>query len=252
MVIDEFRRLIETGYRELVLTGVMIGNYRDGSTGLSDLVASLLAIPGEFRVHLASISPASVSPELIGLLGHEKMVRHLNLSLQSGSDAVLAVMNRRYTSEQYRSLVRQIRDAAGDFNLTTDVIVGFPGESEADFCRTMELIRDTGFSHIHTFRYSPRPGTASHAMNDDVPEEIKKERSERIHALSMEEKKKYYRRFHGRESVILTEKSRRGKTRGFNNYYVPIEMDGAYEPNRLMKVITSFEDDTAFLRGSPS
>nr|HPG51029.1 MiaB/RimO family radical SAM methylthiotransferase [Spirochaetota bacterium] len=163
-VAGELARLLEAGYREIVLSGVMIGNYRDGETDLAALVARLLSAEGRYRVHLTSISPLSVNPALIDLLSHEKIVRHLHLSLQSGSDRILAAMNRHYTRAAYRELTDRIRGGIPDFNFTTDVIVGFPGETGADFEDTLGLIRDAGFSHVHTFRFSPRPGTKAALM----------------------------------------------------------------------------------------
>ncbi|HNW27079.1 MAG TPA: MiaB/RimO family radical SAM methylthiotransferase [Spirochaetota bacterium] len=250
LVVDEFRRVIEAGYREIILAGVMIGSYRDGATGLAGLVRRLLSIEGTFRVHLTSLMPVYVTPELIELFHHDRMVKHLHLSLQSGSNAVLARMNRPYTREDYLSLAGRIRSAVTDFNFTTDVIVGFPGETEGDFHDTMDLIGDVGFSHVHTFRFSPRPGTRAAAMEDTVTEAEKKERSGRVIELSSMLKRRYYRRFNGRESTFLSERSRGGITTGFNEYYAPVEVAEKLPRNRLFTVTTRLEEGKQTLSGT--
>ncbi|HOO71719.1 MAG TPA: tRNA (N(6)-L-threonylcarbamoyladenosine(37)-C(2))-methylthiotransferase MtaB [Spirochaetota bacterium] len=251
VVLNEFNDLLDAGYREIVLTGVMIGNYRHENADLADLVSSLLEIPGEFRLHLASISPAYVTERLIDVLDHDRMVRHLNLSLQSGSDKILERMNRGYTSSDYYRLVDKIKKKDRDFNLTTDVIVGFPGEGDDDFAETMSLIRHAAFSHIHTFRFSPRPGTAAFESDDNVSEETKKERSIKVIELYLKQKENYYMKFDGRESILLSERSYNSRTRGFNEYYVPVEMDRALDRNKFIRIKTHAEPGASRLRGSP-
>ncbi len=248
-IVEEFREIIGAGFREIILTGVMIGKYRDEGLGLEGLVRLLLRVEGRFRVHLTSLMPVYVTPELIGLFHHEKMVKHLHLSLQSGSDRVLARMNRPYTRKEYLSLAARIRDAVPDFNFTTDVIVGFPGETEEDFLDTLGLIEETGFSHVHTFRYSPRPGTKAAVMDDTVPEAVKTERSHRVLELSMLLKRRYYGRFSGRESVFLSERSSRGLTTGFNEYYAPVEVAEKLPRSEFFTVTTILEEGKQALSG---
>jgi len=248
-VAGELARLVEAGYREIVLTGVMIGNYRDGSTDLAALAARLLHAEGRFRLHLTSISPVSVTPALIDLLAHDGIVRHLHLSLQSGSDRILAAMNRPYTRDAYLALVDRIRERIPDFNFTTDVIVGFPGETEGDFEDTLALIREAGFSHVHTFRFSPRPGTRAALMEDTVPEIVKTERSGRVIELSVRQKRGYLRRFEGRESLFLSERTRRGITTGFNEYYAAIEVEDKLPRGEFFSVTTKLEAGKQVLTG---
>ncbi len=248
-IADEFKRMIEAGYREIILTGVMIGKYLDEGIGLASLVRRLLTVKGRFRIHLTSLMPIYVTPELIELFHHEKIVKHLHLSLQSGSSAVLARMNRPYTREDYLSLVNQIRSAVTDFNFTTDVIVGFPGETEEDFLETLGLIGDVGFSHVHTFRYSPRPGTKAAAMEDTVTEAVKTERSSRVIELSEKLKLRYYARFNRRESLFLSERSRGGITTGFNEYYAPVEVGYKLPSNEFFTVTTLLENGKQALSG---
>ena len=248
-VADEFSRLIGAGYREVVLAGVMIGSYAADGLSLAGLVERLAAVDGDFRLHLTSLSPRYVTPELIDLLAGGKMVKHLHLSLQSGSDAVLARMNRPYTRDEYRSLADRIRSRIPDFNLTTDVIVGFPGETEEEFRDTLELVRVVGFSHVHTFRYSPRPGTAAHAMGDPVTGAEKHRRSRAIIERSAVQKREYYGRFNGRRSRILSERTRRGVTTGFNEYYVPVEVPEPLPRNRFFSVTTVLDPGRPVLNG---
>ncbi len=249
LVTDEFRRMIDAGYREIILAGVMIGSYRDGGTGLAGLVRRLLSIGGTFRVHLTSLMPVYVTPELIELYHDDKMVKHLHLSLQSGSNGILERMNRPYTREDYLSLVGRIRSVVPDFNFTTDIIVGFPGETEGDFLDTMGLIDGVGFSHVHTFRYSPRPGTKAASMEDTVTEAEKKERSGRVIGLSAALKLRYYGRFNGRESTFLSERSGGGITTGFNEYYAPVEVSDKLQRNEFFTVKTHLEEGKQALNG---
>ncbi len=250
-VLDEFRLLLDAGYREIILTGVMIGRYESGGDRLEDLVERVLETGGRFRVHLTSISPVYVTPRLIALMGHGNMVKHLHLSLQSGSDRVLRSMNRHYTRDEYRALTERIREKIPDFNFTTDVIVGFPGETVEDFADTLDLVDAVGFSHVHTFRYSPRPGTAAAALPDSVPEKVKSERSRAVIKLNARQKTAYYARFNGRETLFLSERSRGGVTTGFNEYYAPVEIAGTLPRNRFITVITKLGPGKSVLEGTP-
>ncbi len=248
-VMEEFARLIGAGYREIVLTGAMIGKYGDGGLDLAGLIGRLAAVKGEFRIHLTSLSPVYVTPELIGLLAGERLVKHLHLSLQSGSDAVLARMNRHYRRGEYLSITERIRGRIPDFNLTTDVIVGFPGETEKEFADTLDLVRDVGFSHVHAFRYSPRPGTAAYLMDDSVPGAEKIRRSRALIARCAGQKREYYGRFNGRRSLFLSERTRAGVTSGFNEYYVPVEVPEQLARNRFFTVTTLLDRERPVLTG---
>ena len=246
-ILSECRTLLAAGYRELILTGVMVGSYRDGDRGFDSLVEDILRLEGNFRLHLSSLSPHTVTDRLIALMGHEKMVRHLSLSLQSGSNRILKAMKRRYTTEDYCRIVDAIRKIDEDYNLTTDLIVGFPGETDADFEDSLATIKKANFSHIHTFRYSPRPGTEAAKMKETVPEEIKKERSQRVINLYMKQKEAYHRRFHERESLFISERSREGVTGGYNEYYVPVKVREKLPRNHFYRIRTFCGDDPARL-----
>lgn len=249
-VMNELIRLLDAGYREIVITGVMIGKYSWEGDDLSALVTRFVGVPGNFRVHLSSLNPGMVNSRLLDLVSSDKVVKHLHLSLQSGSNAVLRKMNRHYTREEYLAVVESIRETVPLFNITTDLIVGFPGETESDFRDSISLIRDAGFSHVHTFRFSPRPGTAAAAMPGQVPEGVKRERSEEVMALCNRQKIDYYRKFDGMGSVFLSERFRSGLTSGFNEYYAPVVVPGFLERNRFYKVRTVLDEEHVRLTGS--
>lgn len=196
------RRLVAAGVREIVLTGINLGTYRqqmgEETLELADLLERLLPIvrqvPGcvegglGCRIRLSSIEPTDLSLGLVALLAREKgrICRHLHLPLQSGSCRVLAQMNRPYTAEEYLDVVRAVREAVPQVSLTTDIIVGFPGETEEDFQETLDLARECGFSRIHVFPYSRREGTPAAERADQVPDGVKADRARRLRALAAE------------------------------------------------------------------
>ena len=250
-ILAEFRQLLENGYKEIILTGVNIGKYNDSGKDLGSLVEKVLSTDGEFRLHLTSLDPEAASEKLINLFAHPKIVKHLHLSLQSGSDTVLSRMNRPYNSSMYMEAVNKLKKVDSLFNFTTDIITGFPGETDSEFEETAGIVKEAGFSHIHTFRYSPRPGTKAAEMPDALHESVKTMRSEYIIRMYTEQKRAYYSRFSGKVSTMLTEKVKNGMTTGFNEYYVPVVIEEKPGRNKFIKIKT--EPDTAEIRlkGTP-
>lgn len=188
-LVERVRAFAAEGFDEVVLTGVCIGAYGlewDGRPHLYDLVRTLLDETPVRRIRFSSIDPADFDLRLLDLYPSGRLCRHFHLPLQSGSDAVLRRMRRRYTAGQYRELVEAIRSRIPGAFIAADVIVGFPGESEADFEATFDLCRELGFAGLHVFRYSPRPGTLAARFPDQVPEPVKRARSERLIALAEE------------------------------------------------------------------
>ncbi len=186
-LVERTRRFAAEGFQEVVLTGVCIGAYGlewDGRSHFYELVWALLEQTPVRRIRFSSIDPADFDLRLLDLLPSDRLCRHFHLPLQSGSDGVLARMRRRYTVGQYRELVGAIRSRVPGAFVAADVIVGFPGESEADFEATYRLCAELGFAGLHVFRYSPRPGTLAARFPDQVPEGVKKARSERLIALA--------------------------------------------------------------------
>lgn len=248
-ILTEFRTLIKNGYKEIVLTGITIGKYQSEEITLAKLISMLLHEKSEFRLHLSSIDPDLVDDDLIKLLTHKKMVQHLHLSLQSGSNGVLQRMNRKYNREDYLTLVKKIKAVNPLFNLTTDVITGFPGESEKEHAETLELIEAVGFSHVHTFRYSPRPLTPAAEMKNQITEVKKKERSTQVMEISRKLQKKYFKNFDGMESQVLIEKNEEKRSYGLNTYYLPVWIDEKLKENTFFKIKTQVQEKLSSLKG---
>jgi threonylcarbamoyladenosine tRNA methylthiotransferase MtaB len=205
-VLGEIRRRVAQGHREIVLTGVNLGCFRDDGKRLPDLIRAAGAIDGVERLRLSSIEINHVDDDLVAALHETDVVGpHLHVPLQSGDDRVLRAMARRYSVETY---LRKLEPLEG-FNLTADVIVGFPAEDDAAFERTLDTVRAAGLTKIHVFPYSPRPGTRT-AGDDPVPPEVKKERSARLRALSEAASRARWEQKVGREDVVLVDRPGRG------------------------------------------
>lgn len=210
-VLEEVRRLVASGTKEVVLTGVHLGDYGldlSGRRGLTDLIRHALDIPQLFRLRLSSLEPTCVDDELIELLvTRPQFARSLHLPLQSGSDGLLESMGRRIRSGEFVSLVRKIADRVSDCFISTDVIAGFPGETDEDFLATFELLEGTPISAIHAFSYSRRPGSPAEALGDPVPGTTKKRRVEALKRLSSEKSRQFRESLVGREVQVLLERS---------------------------------------------
>ena len=248
-ILDEIQKLCDLGYHEFLLSGVCVGNYLHDSVSLGSLLEKVLELPGSFRIHISSISPWTITDQIIAIFQHEKMVKHMSLSLQSGSNSVLKEMNRLYTASDYLKIIDSVKKNIPLFNFTTDVIVGFPGETDKDFAETLAVVKEAGISHVHTFRYSPRPGTKAFEMSETVPETVKVRRSRMLNELCAEQKRKYYELFNGVTSVFLNEGTRNGVSRGFNEFYVPVKVEHDLLENHFFKVHTEFSPIEVFLRG---
>jgi threonylcarbamoyladenosine tRNA methylthiotransferase MtaB len=208
-VLREVERRVEQGHREVVLTGINLGCYRDREHGyrLPRLVREAGAIPGLARLRISSIEVNHVDDELVAALRETPTVgKHLHVPLQSGDDEVLRDMARRYTSTTY---LRRVAHLQEEFNLTTDVIVGFPAEDEPAFRRTLDVVERAGITKVHVFPYSPRPGTATEAR-DPVPPQVKKERSARLRAVSHDATVARWRQKLGRDDDVLVDRPGRG------------------------------------------
>jgi threonylcarbamoyladenosine tRNA methylthiotransferase MtaB len=223
-IIENINKVLEFGYKEIVLTGVNIGRYQNDDTNFEELIEKILDIPGDFRVRISSIEPDGYGNRFLELFEHPKLMPHLHICLQSGSDPVLLRMRRMYTLSEFHSIVDKIRSRYDDFNLTTDIIVGFPGETESDFQSTINVVNEIRFSHIHTFKYSIRKGTRAARMSDQVPDKIKTARSETIRKLAEENKRKYRSALIGRTQRVLIEKIHKTHGAGYGELFVPLEV----------------------------
>jgi threonylcarbamoyladenosine tRNA methylthiotransferase MtaB len=218
-VLREVERRVAQGHREVVLTGINLGCYRDRAAGyrLPRLIREAGAVPGLARLRLSSIEVNHVNDELVSaLLETPTVSRHLHVPMQSGDDGVLRDMARRYTARGYLARVAHLGD---DFNLTTDVIVGFPTETAAAFRNTLAVVRDAGITKVHVFPYSPRPGTNTAAL-DPVPADVKKERSARLRAASHEASIARWRTKLGTEDVVLVDRPGRGYGDDYSPWFV--------------------------------
>jgi threonylcarbamoyladenosine tRNA methylthiotransferase MtaB len=229
-VLAEIGKRVAQGHREIVLTGINLGCYRDREAGftLARLVHEAGAVPGLERLRLSSIEINHVNDELIRALRETPVAaRHLHVPLQSGDDSVLRAMGRRYTAATY---LRRL-DGLDEFNLTADVIVGFPEEDERAFERTVDVVQQARITKVHVFPYSPRPGTVT-AADDTVPPPVKKERSARLRALSTEACLARWRAKVGRDDLVLVDRP----GRGYGDDYSPWLVDPAAPVGRLLPV----------------
>lgn len=218
---------VETGYREIVLTGVNMSRWREGKAGFADLVAACLDVRGNFRLRLGSVEPDKIEEDLLNLITHPRMTPHMHLCLQSGSEKVLRAMKRQYSVSEFEGIAGELRSRIPHFNITTDVIVGFPGETNDDFADTVAVCERLGFGHIHTFPYSRREGTQADKMPNQVSEEEKKRRAGIIRALSERTKRGYREMMIGSRQEVLVESGEREPdgnltVRGLSASYVPV------------------------------
>ena len=223
-VLAELKSLAGFGYKEIVLTGIRLGSYEDGAARLPELVRRASEIDGIHRIRLSSIEPWDVDDSLLDAMELPKVCRHLHLPLQSGDDQTLRLMNRPYDSAQYIGLIERVRSRINGVGITTDVMVGFPGESEHAFENTCALVDKVGFSRIHVFRYSPRRQTSAASMPDQVDARTKKLRADRM----IEMGKGAMRRFAGSlisETAQVLVESRAGSSKvltGLADNYVQV------------------------------
>ena len=237
-IYNNVREVVAHGFKEIVLTGVNLGRYQHEGTDFEQLVENILNIDGDFRVRVSSIEPDQFSDHFLALFQHEKLAPHMHICLQSGSDDTLKRMNRHYTAGQFREMCQRIKAFRPDFNITTDIIVGFPGETETTFKESCDLAREIGFSHIHTFKYSVRTGTKAATMPDQVPEKVKTERSEVMRQISLENKNRYFDTMQGKMQCMLIERiDSKGVARGYGENYIPVILNNCkVEKNTFINI----------------
>jgi len=283
-VLEEAAGLARAGFKEIVVTGIHLGVWgvdlgpaprgpapsgpAPSGLRLADLVRDIAAIPGLARVRLSSIEPLEVTDDLIELLvANPRVCRHLHVPLQSGSDAVLARMNRRYTASDYLALVARVRSRVPGLGLTTDVMVGFPGETDEEFQATLDTVRQARFSRLHVFRFSRRPGTPAADMPGQVAAAVKKARSEELIGLGLRLGREFHESLVGQTLEVLVERAGPdrperqvacdGGAEGLTDNYVRVTIrEPAGEPNDLVPVLieeaTSHGVAGHVLRSNPS
>ena len=205
----------------------------------------ILEIPGDFRIRISSIEPDGFGKEFIDLFQHPKLAPHLHLCLQSGSEQILLKMRRMYNIDSYLELISSIKSQYPDFNLTTDIMVGFPGETDQHFAESCNIVKQIGFSHVHTFKYSIRDHTTAARMQNQVDEKTKQSRSEQIRELSHQNKLAYYQQFIGKNQQVLVEKRIDNRWFGYGEHYIPIVFESDEDlHNQFVSVkITAVEGD---------
>ena len=205
-IVDEINELHQQGITEVILTGVHLGGYgSDLGINLSDLIKAILAQTDIPRLRLGSLEPWELPDDFFELFHNPRLMPHLHLPLQSGSDTVLRRMARRCKTEEFSSIVQKLRAEIPYFNITTDIIVGFPGETEQEWQDSYNFIKQTGFGHIHIFTYSRREGTKAANLPDQISEETKKQRSRQLHELANTMKLEFFKENLGLELPVLWE-----------------------------------------------
>lgn len=225
-VIDEVNKLSRNGYKEIILSGIHVASYgRDiGNTNLVDIIDKIESIDGVERIRIGSVDPAFFTDETIIKLSHvKKLCNHFHLSLQSGCNKTLAAMNRHYTAEEYKNAVEKLRKYIDDVSITTDVIVGFPGETDEDFLETINFIKDIKFSKIHVFKYSERAGTRAASFKNQVSPIVKEERSKILLKLDKKLEEEFIDKFKGRIMNVLFEEGNNGEYFGYTRNYIRVE-----------------------------
>lgn len=249
-VVEEIEKVCKMGYREIILSGIHLGLYgaESGGMKLSGLIKLLLQRGRGGRVRLSSIEATEVNSDIINLLAQNRksgycyLCKHLHLPLQSGSGKILKAMNRPYTKEEFVNKVKEIRKAVGDIALTTDVIVGFPGETDEDFEETRVLLEELNFSKIHVFPFSPHELTPASKMKDQVSDEIKVKRARILRDLSDKQRKDFKDSFRGQILDLVVEKSTGDRFVGKGEYYFDVEfrkdqvVGGDLEEKKIVKV----------------
>lgn len=238
-VLLEVRSLVEHGYHEIVLTGIHTGKYGMDleDTNLEDLLRSLIAIPDIYRIRLSSIEIHEITDGIMDLIEHSSVIAsHFHIPLQSGADKILKLMNRTYDTEYFIKKIQKIKSLRSDISITTDLIVGFPNETDEDFRDTVRTIEEIGFTKIHTFPYSPREGTVASEMENQVDGRVKKERVQEILKLSSRLEGQYYQNYIGKIMEGIVEVHRDGKRVVLTSNYISVYVDEFIENNRIVKV----------------
>lgn len=227
-ILHEVRSLAKNGHKEVVLTGIHLGAYgRDlvDNIRLSDVLRAIHAVDGIERIRLSSVEPMDISDELIHEISRlPKCAHHLHISLQSGSDRILQLMNRGYTSSEFLGVTNKISSAIPDIGISTDVMVGFPGETDSDFADTCALVEKVRFSRLHVFRYSPRKGTPAEKFPGRVPDSVSIERSQKLISLGKRLAQEFHSRMLGQKAEVLVEGIKHA--RGLESHSYSADIDG--------------------------
>ncbi|MCF6466520.1 tRNA (N(6)-L-threonylcarbamoyladenosine(37)-C(2))-methylthiotransferase MtaB [Clostridium sp. Cult2] len=231
-ILIESRRLANVGFKEIILTGIHVTSYGKDLNDLRliDVIEEISKIDGIERIRLSSIEPTFIDEEFMQrAVNTKKLCDHFHLSLQSGSDTVLKRMNRKYTSEEFKGIVNIIRDYMPNAGITTDIIVGFPGETQEEFEETYNFVKNIGFSRIHVFKYSPRKGTPASKFKNQIHGSIKHQRSENLILLGDELMKAFNEKHIGKTIYVLFEEGENGFVEGYTTNYIRVKVESEDE-----------------------
>ena len=255
---EEAKALIANGFREIVLTGINTALYgtEDGfkeiygvkEDGIESIIKSIDALPGDFRIRLSSLEPTVVNAEYVKrLLKYPKLCPHLHLSIQSGSDRIIKAMNRHYTRQDYLYIVKVLKDHDPGYGITTDIIVGFPGETDEDFGDSLRMVEEAGFLKVHVFKYSKRKGTKAAGMKEQVRGEVKNERSDLLMEAGEKAAAEFFAAESGRTRTALFEEvSEDGLLTGYTENYVRVYVKAPGDPEAYLN------DFYSVVMGEPS
>lgn len=243
LVIEEVTNLVNNGYKEIVLTGIHTGHYVDGNYNFANLLRDLINIKGLIRLRISSIEINELTDEVLDIFKNSSiLVPHLHVPLQSGSDRILKEMNRKYDKKYFIDRINYIRSIKPDVSITTDVIVGFPTESEEEHIESMDTIRKIGFTKVHTFPYSDRYGTLASEMSGKIDGNVKKRRVKEIIELSSELERKFYEKFYNRQLDVLFEEEKDGYFIGHTANFIKVKVKGNYKINEIFSVLLSSDN----------
>jgi len=242
-VIEEVKSLVNNGFYEVVLTGIHTGNYgTDINTNLCSLLKEMVKIKGLKRIRISSIEITELNNDILEVIkDNDIIVNHIHIPIQAASDKVLKIMNRKYDLDYFKDKIKYIKSIKKDISITTDIIVGHPGEDDDTFNRSIDDIKEIGFSKLHVFPYSKRDGTKAASM-EQIDEKVKKERAKTLLLLSRELEQDYMNKFLNREVEVLVEINKDGKSIGHTTNYLQVKIDKELEHNTFVKVkITKIE-----------
>ncbi len=260
-IVAQVNELHQQGIQEIVLTGVHVGGYgSDIGSSLYDLVDNLLKQTDMPRIRFASVEPWDLPENFFNLFENKRLMPHMHLPLQSGADSVLRRMSRRCKTREFIQLVAQARKQIADFNVSSDIIVGFPGETEAEWQQTMETVESIGFGHLHIFSFSPREGTKAAGLENPVTADIKRQRSQQLHVLADKMKQAFVLKQRNRQFDVLWESpqaivgSDAMRYTGYTPNFLRVETivdNGVILENTISKTrLDGISPDTGFLQGT--
>ena len=250
-ILNNIRRLVASGFKEITLTGINLGTWGmdfSPKEAFSSLVRDIVNIQGDFRVRLSSINPMELDADLLRLMADcEKVCPHLHIPLQGGDYSVLKNMRRNYDAEQYRDVVQRAVETIPRLGLGADIIVGFPGETDENFERTRNMVETLPFSYLHVFSYSPRKGTEAYGFKDNLPKTVKKERNRVLTELVKNKSEQFRKQFLGQTVHVLIENQRdreSGCLKGHTEHFIPVHLEGGdHLINRIVPVMVTKATD---------